>query len=82
MRFTVSTIIEITITLSNRNLESSVQNVRFCINAEENYVALTVKKNIMNLFMLTDNVKLTYLFCMSTQLMLRVDINRSLIMFT
>ena len=44
MRFTVSTIIEITITLSNRNLESSVQNVRFCINAEENYVSLTVKK--------------------------------------
>ena len=82
MRFTVSTIIEITITLSNRNLESSVQNVRFCIKAEEKYVALTVKKIIMNLFMLTDNVKLTYLFCMSTQLMLRVDINRSLIMFT
>ena len=82
MRFIISTIIEITITFSNKNLKSSVQNVRFCINVEENYVVLTVKKNIMNLFMLTDIVKLTYLFCMYTQLMLRVDINRSLIMFT
>ena len=79
MRFTVSTIIEITITLSQRNLESSVQNVWFCINAECSFDS---EKNIMNLFMLTEIVKLTYLFCMSIQLMLRVDINRSLIMFT